>query len=255
MAQVENILLNAKSGQFVVASCPGSKSDLNGYVVNLNQNDIQTVKIENWESGWPYEMDLYKVNYICNKEEEKTIKIKENFTTKVGIQVEKNGEKVELNTDNVTLKDNDITISADSVYNGYVTFPISTGDCGDDKVCTLSCEKIVTDIDENIELTASGTTATTVRLSCSLSDLVGKELKADSFTPLSGFNYDSDGNVMVPFIGIRIFSKNETVKYTWLYPYSQTLPKTVTGWYKPIGGWNVELIDTYIVEEGDYLFF
>ena len=140
-AQVENILLNAKSGQFVVTSCPGSESDLNGYVVNLNHNDIQTVKIENWESGWPYEMDLYKVNYICNKEEEKTIKIKENFTTKVGIQVEKNGEKVELSTDNVTLKDNDITISADSVYNGYVTFPISTGDCGNDKAYTLSCDK------------------------------------------------------------------------------------------------------------------
>ena len=152
MAQVENILLNTKSGQFVVASCPGSKSDLNGYVVNLNQNDIQTVKIENWESGWPYEMDLYKVNYICNKEEEKTIKIKENFTTKVGIQVEKNGEKVELNTDNVTLKDNDITISADSIYNGFVTFPLSTGDCGDDKTYTVKCEKAPEKYEETLSV-------------------------------------------------------------------------------------------------------
>lgn len=196
MEQVENILLNTKSGQFVVASCPGSESDLNGYVVNLNQNDIQTVKIENWESGWPYEMDLYKVNYICNKEEEKTIKIKENFTTKVGIQVEKNGEKVELNTDNVTLKDNDITISADSIYNGYVTFPISTGDCGDDKAYTLSCEKIVTDIDETFELTSS-TKVFNNKLSVSLSDYVGVELRGDSFVPISGYAYDAEGHVKV----------------------------------------------------------
>ena len=36
IAQVENILLNTKSGQFVVASCPGTSESLEGYVVNLD---------------------------------------------------------------------------------------------------------------------------------------------------------------------------------------------------------------------------
>ena len=36
MEQVKNILLNAKSGQFVVTSCPGTSESLEGYVVNLD---------------------------------------------------------------------------------------------------------------------------------------------------------------------------------------------------------------------------
>ena len=57
IAQVENILLNTKSGQFVVASCPGTSESLEGYVVNLDPQNLKVVSIANWTKGWPDAQD------------------------------------------------------------------------------------------------------------------------------------------------------------------------------------------------------
>ena len=86
-------------------------------------------------------MKIYTADFNANQPTLKQIGVPNYSDFKIGIDVEKNGEKIELGTDNVTLKDGDTTISADGEYNGYVTFPLSTGDCGDDKTYNVVCHK------------------------------------------------------------------------------------------------------------------
>lgn len=197
-------------------------------------------------------MKIYTTHYNCNKPSNIQVNVPNYSDAKIGIDVEKNGEKIELGINDVTLVDGENTISADGEYNGYVTFPISTGDCGDDKSYNVNVNQ-VTVFDERIELTAS--TMKSVQDFIPLSDNVGLELKATSVTPISCmYGVDSQGRVKLSWNAINIVDSTKTItKYTWLYEASDSYPEPI-GWYSGMGTQSLKKHDSIKIEDGDYLY-
>lgn len=86
-------------------------------------------------------MKIYTANYDANRPALKQINIPNFSVAKIGIEVVKNGEKLELDESNVVMKSGDTTISADGVYDGFVTIPVSTRDCGNDTMYKVEIDK------------------------------------------------------------------------------------------------------------------
>ena len=97
-------------------------------------------------------MKIYTVKYDANRPSLKQVNIPNYSNAKIGIKVISDNEKIELTKDDVKLTSGDTTLYADGEYSGYVTFPITTGDCSDDKAYTISCEKAPEKYEETLSV-------------------------------------------------------------------------------------------------------
>lgn len=193
-------------------------------------------------------MKIYTVEYDANRPSLKQVNIPNYSNAKIGIEVISNNEKIELTKDNVKLTSGGTTLSADGEYNGYVTVPVSVGDCGSDTMYKVDIHKETTLIDTDIKLvTPSDTpTGTVISVEYSLSDMVGQELNADSVQVIQRYN---DNIEFINFL--NIIDNNGRVVKAWQSPKTQGTPapepvwsdyRTTTGRVKSIkieDGWKL----------------
>ena len=172
-------------------------------------------------------MKIYTQTFDANRPSLKQTNIPNHSNAKIGIEVIKNGEKLELTKDNVKLTSGDTVLSADGEYSGYVTIPVSVGDCGDDTMYKVEVNKETTLIDTDIKLvTPSDTpTGTVISVEYSLSDMVGQELNADSVQVIQRYN---DNIEFINFL--NIIDSNNTVIKMWQSPKTQDTPSTEPIW-------------------------
>ena len=193
-------------------------------------------------------MKIYTVEYDANRPSLKQVNIPNYSNAKIGIEVISNNEKIELTKDNVKLTSGGTTLCADGEYNGYVTVPVSVGDCGNDMMCKVDINKETTLIDTDIKLvTPSDTpTGTVISVEYSLSDMVGQELNADSVQVIQRY---IDNIEIINFL--NIVDNNGRVIKAWQSPKTQNSPapepvwgdyRTTTGRVKSIkieDGWKL----------------
>lgn len=86
-------------------------------------------------------MKIYTTKFNANEPTNKQINIPNFSTAKIGVQVEKNGQIVELSGNEAKLVQGNTVISSDGNYNGFATFPITTGNENEDNTYILSCSK------------------------------------------------------------------------------------------------------------------
>lgn len=193
-------------------------------------------------------MKIYTVEYDANRPSLKQVNIPNYSSAKIGIEVISNNEKIKLTKDNVKLTSGDTTLSADGEYSGYVTIPVTVGDCGSDTMYKVGIDKETTLIDTDIKLvTPSDTpTGTVISVEYSLSDMVGQELNADSVQVIQRYN---DNIEIINFL--NIVDNNGRFIKAWQSPKTQNTPapepvwgdyRTTTGRVKSIkveDGWKL----------------
>ena len=194
-------------------------------------------------------MKIYTVEYDSNRPSLKQVNIPNYSNAKIGIEVISNNEKIELTKDNVKLTSGGTTLYADGEYNGYVTVPVSVGDCGNDMMYKVDINKETTLIDTDIRLvTPSDTpTGTVISVEYSLSDMVGQELNADSVQVIQRYN---DNIEIINFL--NIVDNNGRVIKAWQSPKTQgsPAPEPVWGDYRTTTG----RVKSIKVEDGWKLF-
>ena len=193
-------------------------------------------------------MKIYTQTFDANRPSLKQTNIPNYSNAKIGIKVISNNEKIELTKDNVKLTSGDTVLSADGEYNGYVTVPVSVGDCGNDMMYKVDINKETTLIDTDIKLVTPADTpnGTVISVEYSLSDMVGQELNADSVQVIQRY-IDS-----IEFINfLNIIDSNGRVIKAWQSPKTQNTPapepvwgdyRTTTGRVKSIkveDGWRL----------------
>lgn len=193
-------------------------------------------------------MKIYTQTFDANRPSLKQTNIPNHSNAKIGIEVMKNGDKIELTKDNVKLASGDTVLSADGEYSGYVTIPVSVGDCGNDTMYKVEVNKETTLIDTDIKLVtpADTPTGTVISVEYSLSDMVGQELNADSVQVIQRYN---DNIEIINFL--NIVDNNGRVVKAWQSPKTQSTPapepvwgdyRTTTGRVKSIkveDGWKL----------------
>ena len=193
-------------------------------------------------------MKIYTQTFDANRPSLKQTNIPNHSNAKIGIEVIANNEKIELTKDNVKLASGDTVLSADGEYSGYVTIPVTVGDCGNDTMYKVEVNKETTLIDADIKLvTPSDTpTGTVISVEYSLSDMVGQELNADSVQVIQRYN---DNIEFINFL--NIVDNNGRIIKAWQSPKTQDSPapepvwgdiRTTTGRVKSIkveDGWKL----------------
>lgn len=139
-------------------------------------------------------MKIYTAHHNANRPSKIQVNIPNYSTFKLGLDVEKNGEKIELDRSDIVLRDGEIYINCDGTYNGYCTFPLTTGCACDDKRYSVIVNKEAETIEytDTIQARFTAPFAETLTFENSAGTLIGKTVKASEIVETITFE-DVDG--------------------------------------------------------------